>query len=156
MTVRVQIDDFDAGAEVEALVGRRTDVGAVVTFTGRVRAGSEGRPVAKIMLEHYPGMTETEIERIESDARARWQLSACLIIHRVGELAPGDNIVLVATAAAHRQSAFAAAEFLMDYLKTRAPFWKKEWDPSSGGAWVEAREGDSAAAARWDAIKAAE
>lgn len=156
MTVRVQVEDFDAGAEVDALVHGRTDVGAVVTFTGRVRAGSEGRPVTKILLEHYPGMTETEIERIEAEARARWQLAACLIIHRVGELARGDNIVLVATAAPHRHDAFAAAEFLMDFLKTSAPFWKKEWDPSIGGAWVEARESDSVAAARWKAIKAAE
>ncbi len=147
MTVRVQTEDFDAAAEVAALTAGRKDVGAIVTFTGRVRS-NEGR-LAGMTLEHYPGMTEAELARIEAEAHARWSLQASLIVHRVGELAPGDNIVLVVTAAAHRQAAFEAAGFLMDYLKTRAPFWKKEVSAGGDSTWVEARKGDESAAKRW-------
>ena len=141
----MQTEDFDIGAEVQRVTAGRADIGAVVTFTGVVR-GEAG--VAGMSLEHYPGMTESELARVEAEAAARWPLQASCIIHRVGTLAPGDNIVLVVTASAHRQAAFAAAEFLMDYLKTRAPFWKKEAGPD-GGRWVDARDSDDAAAARW-------
>jgi molybdopterin synthase catalytic subunit len=147
MAVRVQRDDFDIAAEVERLTAGCTDIGAIVTFTGRVRA-DEGQ-LATMTLEHYPGMTEAELSRIEAEAQARWPLQACLVVHRVGELAPGDNIVLVATAAAHRQAAFEAAGFLMDYLKTRAPVWKKETLASGESTWVEARPCDESAARRW-------
>lgn len=147
MAARVQREDFDVAAEIAALTAGRTDIGAIVTFTGRVRGGEGG--VATMTLEHYPGMTEAELSRIEVEAGARWPLQASLIVHRVGELKPGDNIVLVVTAAAHRQAAFEAAGFLMDYLKTRAPFWKKETDASGEATWVEAREGDESAARRW-------
>jgi molybdopterin synthase catalytic subunit len=147
MAVRVQREDFDLGAEIAALTAGRADVGAVVTFTGRVR-GDEGG-VAAMTLEHYPGMTEAELSRIEAEAQSRWPLQASLIVHRVGELKPGDNIVLVVTASAHRQAAFEAAGFLMDYLKTRAPFWKKETDASGNTVWVEAREADERAVRRW-------
>jgi molybdopterin synthase catalytic subunit len=125
-------------------------MGAVVSFTGIMRAGSEGRAVREMTLEHYPGMTEAELARVEAEANARWPLQASLIVHRVGVLKPGDNIVLVVTASAHRQAAFSAAEFLMDYLKTSAPFWKKEVDADGRSAWVEARVSDSEAAARWE------
>ena len=147
MPVRVQREDFDVAAEIAAMTAGRKDIGAIVTFTGRVR-GDEGG-VATMTLEHYPGMTEAELSRIEAEAQARWPLQASLIVHRVGELKPGDNIVLVVTASVHRQVAFEAAGFLMDYLKTRAPFWKKETDASGKSAWVEAREGDASAARRW-------
>jgi len=147
MAVRVQSEDFDIAAEAQTLIGERTDVGAIVTFTGRVRA-DEGR-IAAMALEHYPGMTEAELARIEAEAHARWPLQASLIIHRVGELAPGDNIVLVITASAHRQAAFEAAGFLMDYLKTRAPLWKKETEASGESTWVEASHGDERAVRRW-------
>jgi molybdopterin synthase catalytic subunit len=143
----VQTEDFDVAAETAALTSGQTDVGAIVTFTGRVRS-DEGR-LAAMTLEHYPGMTERELARIEAEAIARWPLAASLIVHRVGELKPGDNIVLVITASAHRQAAFEAAGFLMDYLKTRAPFWKKEVSVSGDGRWVDAREGDATAAKRW-------
>ncbi|HEX7074937.1 MAG TPA: molybdopterin synthase catalytic subunit MoaE [Hyphomicrobiaceae bacterium] len=149
MAVRVQREDFDVGAEISRLTTGRSDIGAVVTFTGLVRGNSTGRPVAAMTLEHYPGMTEAELARVEAEAQARWPLQASLIIHRIGELKPGDNIVLVVTASAHRHAAFEAAEFLMDYLKTRAPFWKKEADPDGRGSWVDARESDEAAAERW-------
>ncbi len=149
MGVKVQSEDFDVAAEVAALTAGRTDIGAIVTFTGRVRDDDNGRPIASMTLEHYPGMTETELSRIEAEASARWPLQASLIVHRTGKLSPGDNIVLVVTASAHRQAAFEAAGFLMDYLKTRAPFWKKEMDPSGEGSWVEAREDDETAAMRW-------
>jgi molybdopterin synthase catalytic subunit len=149
MAVRVQREDFDVGAEISRLTAGRSDIGAVVTFTGLVRGNSTGRPVAAMTLEHYPGMTEAELARVEAEAQARWPLQASLIIHRIGELKPGDNIVLVITASAHRHAAFEAAEFLMDYLKTRAPFWKKEADPDGRGSWVDARESDEAAAERW-------
>jgi len=147
MAVRVQREDFDVAAEIERLCAGRTDVGAIVTFTGRVRA-DEGR-IAAITLEHYPGMTEAELTRIEAEAATRWPLQASLIVHRVGDLCPGDNIVLVVTVSAHRQAAFEAAGFLMDYLKTQAPFWKKETTPSGESAWVEARMSDETAARRW-------
>jgi molybdopterin synthase catalytic subunit len=147
MAVRVQLPDFDVGAEVAALTAGRTDIGAVVSFTGRVR--TDGGRVAAMMLEHYPGMTEAELGRIEAEAHARWPLQASLIVHRVGELKPGDNIVLVVTASEHRHAAFEAASFLMDYLKTQAPFWKKESSPTGAGEWVEAREDDERAAERW-------
>jgi molybdopterin synthase catalytic subunit len=149
MAVRVQHEDFDVGAEVRRLTGGRTDIGAVVTFTGTVR-GNDGPGVASLTLEHYPGMTEDELARVEADAAERWPLMASLVVHRVGTLRPGDNIVLVVTASSHRQAAFAAAEFLMDYLKTRAPFWKKELAPDGTGAWVDARESDDRAAGRWE------
>lgn len=149
MSVRVQTEDFDVAAESEKLLGGRTDVGAVVTFTGRVRGSDDGRQIAALTLEHYPDMTEAEMARIEAEAQARWELQASLIVHRVGELRAGDNIVLVITAAAHRQTAFEAAGFLMDYLKTRAPFWKKETTSAGDSAWVDAREQDDSAAKRW-------
>lgn len=149
MGVKVQREDFDVASEVDALASGRTDIGAIVTFTGRVRDDDKGRPIKSMTLEHYPGMTEEELSRIEADANARWPLQASLIIHRTGELYPGDNIVLVVTASAHRQAAFEAAGFLMDYLKTRAPFWKKETSPEGESSWVEARENDETAATRW-------
>jgi molybdopterin synthase catalytic subunit len=147
--VRVQHEDFDIGAEVARLTTGRTDIGAIVTFTGTVRAENDGAGVAGMTLEHYPGMTEAELARVEAEAGQRWPLQASLIVHRVGTLKPGDNIVLVVTASAHRQAAFAAAEFLVDYLKTRAPFWKKERTGKGEERWVEARDSDEAAAGRW-------
>jgi len=125
MSVRVTTGDFDIGAEIEILTAGRTDIGAIVTFTGTVRGEAKGKPIVSMALEHYPGMTEAELVRIEHEAHARWPLQGSLIVHRVGELKPGENIVLVITASAHRQAAFEAAAFLMDYLKTSAPFWKK-------------------------------
>jgi molybdopterin synthase catalytic subunit len=149
VAVRVQRADFDIGAEVKRLTAGRTDIGAIVTFTGTVRADSAGSGVAAMTLEHYPGMTEQELARVEAEAAGRWPLQGSLIVHRVGTLRPGDNIVLVVTASAHRQAAFDAAAFLMDYLKTRAPFWKKELDANGHERWVEARESDDSAAERW-------
>lgn len=151
--IRVQAEDFDIGAEIHKLRAARKDIGAIVSFTGTVRDRQGGQAIAAMTLEHYPGMTERELERIEREANARWPLSASLIIHRYGRLEPGDNIVLVVTASAHRQAAFEAAQFLMDYLKTKAPFWKQEQTPE-GARWVEARETDDEAAARWTAPKA--
>lgn len=150
MSVRVQREDFDAGAESAGMTRGRTDIGAVVTFTGIVRS-DDGDAAGGMTLEHYPGMTEGELERVEAEAARRWPLQATRIVHRIGALAPGDNIVLVVTASAHREAAFAAAEFLMDYLKTRAPFWKKERAASGAERWVEARDSDEQAAGRWDA-----
>ncbi len=144
--IRVQTEDFDIGAEVAALSKDRRDIGAVVTFSGTVR--DKTGDLLALELEHYPGMTEKELARIEQEAQERWPLEASLIVHRVGRLLPGENIVLVVTASAHRQAAFEAAEFLMDYLKTRAPFWKRE-ETASGGDWVDARDSDDTAAARW-------
>ena len=149
MAVRVQIDDFDVNAETEKLIGGRTDIGAVVTFTGRVREGTGENRITSMTLEHYPDMTEAEMARIEAEAHARWPLQATTLIHRVGELRPGEQIVLVIAASAHRQAAFDAAAFLMDYLKTRAPFWKKETLLNGASAWVDAREADDGAAERW-------
>ena len=154
--IRVQDNDFDVGAEIAALTAGRTDIGAIVTFTGTVRDTAQGAPITEMTLEHYPGMTETELERIEAEAQARWPLQASLIVHRYGTLKPGESIVLVITASAHRHAAFEAAEFLMDYLKTRAPFWKKEAGPE-GARWVDARESDDRANERWQRpAKAAE
>lgn len=147
MAVRVQEADFDIGAEIDALTRGRTDIGAVATFTGLVRDVAPGG--GAMTLEHYPGMTEKALAEIEAEARRRWILSGVAIIHRVGRLAPGDRIVLVVAASRHRAAAFEAAQFLMDYLKTRAPFWKKE-ESVAGAAWVDARESDDAAAARWE------
>ena len=146
--VRVQQEDFDAGRELEALTAGRTDVGAVASFVGLVRDANEGHAIRGMTLEHYPGMTEMALEDICAQAHARWDLIDTLVIHRVGALAPGDRIVLVGVASAHRGEAFAACEFIIDYLKTRAPFWKREETPQ-GARWVEARSSDDAAAARW-------
>jgi molybdopterin synthase catalytic subunit len=148
MTVRLQREDFDANAEVAALTSGRTDIGAVVTFTGICRGDAAGEPIAALTLEHYPGMAEAEIARHVEAANARWHLLGVTVIHRHGRIVPGENIVLVVTAASHRQDAFAAAEFLMDYLKTRAPFWKSE-ERAGGARWVEARQSDDAAVDRW-------
>lgn len=148
--IRVQSEDFDVGREVRNLMAGRTDIGAIVTFTGTVRGETKGGAIVAMTLEHYPGMTEAELARVEAEANARWPLQASLVIHRHGRLLPGDNIVLVVTASAHRHAAFEAAEFLMDYLKSRAPFWKKEEAVDGGGVWVDARDSDDAALARWD------
>lgn len=148
MTVRVQREDFDIGAELDALRAGRDDIGALVSFSGLVRGTAKGQPIASMELEHYPGMTEKALAGIEAQAVERWSLQASLIVHRYGLLRPGDQIMMVATAAPHRGDAFEAAEFLMDYLKSRAPFWKKEATPD-GGRWVDAREEDEAALKRW-------
>ena len=151
MTVRLQREDFDASAEVAALTRGRTDIGAVVTFTGICRGAEAGEPIAALTLEHYPGMAEAEIARHVEAANARWHLLGVTVVHRYGRIEPGENIVLVVTAASHRHDAFAAAEFLMDYLKTRAPFWKKEESPDGTVRWVEARDRDDTAVERWQA-----
>ena len=148
MTVRLQREDFDVKAEVAALTRGRADIGAVVTFTGLCRGSEAGEPIAALTLEHYPGMAEAEIARYVEAANGRWNLLGVTVVHRYGRIAPGENIVLVVTASSHRQDAFAAAEFLMDYLKTRAPFWKSE-ERAGGDRWVEARQSDDAAADRW-------
>jgi molybdopterin synthase catalytic subunit len=150
MRIRVQHEDFDAGAEITGLRQHNPRVGAVVAFVGTVRDLNEGRGVATLTLEHYPGMTEKSLSAIATEACSRWRLEDLVIIHRVGEMCPTDQIVLVAVASAHRGEAFAACEFLMDYLKTRAPFWKKEATPD-GERWVEARDSDTQAADRWSA-----
>ncbi|HEX6633334.1 MAG TPA: molybdopterin synthase catalytic subunit MoaE [Usitatibacter sp.] len=147
-TVRVQEADFDPGRELESLTHGRVDVGAVASFVGLVRDANDGRKVRGMALEHYPGMTERALEEICREAHSRWDLLDTLVIHRVGPLAPGDRIVLVGVSSAHRGEAFAACEFIMDYLKTRAPFWKREQTPE-GGRWVEARASDDEAAGRW-------
>ena len=152
--IRVQAEDFDCAAEIRALTAGRDDIGAVVSFTGLVRRGDGDAAIRAMTLEHYPGMTEAELERIEAQARARWTLSGCTIIHRHGRLAPGENIVLVITASPHRRAAFEAAEFLMDYLKTDAPFWKKEELIQGDSNWVAANSSDDAAAERWRNNKA--
>lgn len=149
MSVRVQREDFDIGQEITGLTLGKTSIGAVVTFTGIVRGEAAGHPITAMELEHYPGMTEAELGRVEAQALERWPLDASLIIHRVGELVPGDNIVLVITASAHRAAAFEAAEFLMDYLKSKAPFWKKERLAEGVSAWVDARESDADSLDRW-------
>ena len=148
--IRVQEADFDVGAEYLVLVSDDTSAGAVVTFTGRVRDLNLAQSVLGLRLEHYPGMTEKSLENIEQEARARWSILRCTIIHRIGNLQLGDNIVFVGVTSAHREDAFAAAAFLMDYLKTRAPFWKKELTPA-GNVWVEAQDKDVQAAERWQA-----
>jgi molybdopterin synthase catalytic subunit len=147
--IRVQQENFDIGAEIERVRAGRTDIGAIVSFTGTVRDTAKGETITEMTLEHYPGMTEKELERIEKEANERWPLQASLIIHRYGPMKPGENIVLVVTASPHRQAAFEAAEFLMDFLKTNAPFWKKEAGPD-GGDWVDARDSDDAVLKRWE------
>lgn len=152
MSVSVQEADFDVGVETQALSAGRLEVGAVATFVGLVRAdklSGEGSEVSAMTLEHYPGMTEKSLEAIVTEAQARWRLQGVRVIHRFGRLVPGDRIVFVGVASAHRGDAFAACEFVMDYLKTRAPFWKKE-DTPEGGRWVDARDADDSAAARWE------
>jgi molybdopterin synthase catalytic subunit len=147
-TVRVQEPDFDVGRELETLTRGRNDVGAVASFVGLVRDANDGSAVRGMTLEHYPGMTEKALEDICAQAHARWDLQDTLVIHRVGALLPGDRIVMVGVASAHRGDAFAACEFIMDFLKTRAPFWKRE-DTPGGHRWVEARQSDDEAAGRW-------
>ena len=148
MPVRVQTEDFDLSAEVRQLRAGRPEVGAVATFTGTVRDMNEGASVAEMELEHYPGMTEKALEDIVARAIARFNLADALVIHRVGPLRPQEQIVLVVTLSAHRGEAFAACEFIMDYLKSEAPFWKKEQTPQ-GARWVDARSSDEAALRRW-------
>ncbi len=147
MTVSVQTEDFDIGRILAELTEGRSDIGALVTFTGLVR-DMPGGGLQAMELEHYPAMTEKALREIEAEARKRWNLSASLIIHRIGRLKPGEQIMMVATGSAHRQDAFEAAEFLMDYLKSRAPFWKKE-HTAEGADWVDARESDEDALNRW-------
>jgi molybdopterin synthase catalytic subunit len=148
MTIRVQTQDFDLGAEVAQLRAGDARVGAVVSFIGTVRDMNDGVGVSEMELEHYPGMTETALQDIVAQAKARWNIFDTLVIHRVGPLKPFDQIVLVAVTSAHRGEAFAACEFIMDYLKTQAPFWKKEQTPQ-GGRWVDARCADDQALAKW-------
>lgn len=148
MVVRVQEENFDIGRELAALTNGNHAIGGLGVFVGLVRDIAGGQSVSALSLEHYPGMTERQLEEIEGEALARWPLEATLIIHRVGDLAPGDNIVLVACASAHRQAALDATGFLIDWLKTKAPFWKREETPD-GTRWVDAREADDTAAARW-------
>jgi molybdopterin synthase catalytic subunit len=146
--IKVQQEDFDVGAELQALSAGKHNVGGITSFVGLVRDLSDGSDVKRMTLEHYPGMTEQALQEIEAEARRRWPLEAVTIIHRYGPLAPGDRIVLVAVASAHREAAFAACHFLIDWLKTRAPFWKLE-DTNSGTRWVEAKDSDDKAAERW-------
>jgi molybdopterin synthase catalytic subunit len=148
MPVRVQTEDFDAGAEIERLRRGDPKIGAVASFIGVVRDLNDGESVGRMTLEHYPGMTEKALEGIVAEARSRWDIIDVTVVHRVGELKPTDQIVLVVVAGGHRGEAFAACEFIMDYLKTRAPFWKKEETPA-GARWVEARASDDDAAERW-------
>lgn len=148
MDIRVQAEDFDAGAEISRLRLSRPDIGAVAAFIGQVRDINDGSSVSGMTLEHYPGMTEKALRQIVEEAQSRWDFFDALVIHRIGELKPQDQIVLVLVAGAHRGEAFAACEFIMDYLKTRAPFWKKETTPE-GGRWVDARESDEQARERW-------
>jgi molybdopterin synthase catalytic subunit len=147
-TIRIQEADFDIAQEIAALTRGRTDIGAVVSFTGICRGTEDGENIAALTLEHYSGMAEAEIKRHTDEAMSRWPLSGLTVVHRVGRIAPGQNIVLVLTASQHRQAAFHAAEFLMDYLKTNAPFWKRE-ESARGSSWIEARDHDDAATARW-------
>ena len=149
MGVRVQEADFDVSAELDALCTGRADVGAVATFVGLVRDVNDGTSVGGMTLEHYPGMTERAIEVIIAEAKTRWNIFDATVIHRVGALKPRDRIVLVAVCGGHRGESFAACEFIMDFLKTRAPFWKKEVTPQ-GERWVDAKNSDDVAAARWD------
>jgi molybdopterin synthase catalytic subunit len=148
VTIRIQQVDFDIAHEVAALTQGRKDIGAVVSFSGICRDSEGDAAIAALTLEHYPGMAEAEIARHAETAMTRWPLTGLTVVHRVGRITPGENIVLVLTASQHRQAAFEAAEFLMDYLKANAPFWKREERPG-GASWVEARDHDDAAAARW-------
>jgi len=150
--VRVQTEDFDVARELAALRGGNRAVGAVAAFIGTVRDVNENAAVAAMSLEHYPGMTEKALAAIVDDAKARWDIIDALVIHRVGTLAPADQIVLVGVTGTHRGEAFAACEFIIDYLKTRAPFWKKE-GTAAGARWVDARASDDEAAARWDGTR---
>lgn len=152
MAVRVQHEDFDAGCEIASLRQGNAQVGAVAAFVGVVRDMNDGNAVADMELEHYPGMTEKAIAEIIDQAKARWSVFDVLVVHRVGKLKPLDQIVLVVVTSAHRGDAFAACEFVMDYLKTRAPFWKKEQTPE-GARWVESRASDDVAAERWQVKK---
>ena len=148
VTIRIQETDFDIAQELAALTKGRTDIGAVVSFSGICRGSEGGETIAALTLEHYPGMAEAEIARHAETAISRWPLTGLTVIHRVGRIVPGENIVLVLTASMHRQAAFQAAEFLMDYLKANAPFWKRE-ESATGASWVDAHDHDDAAAARW-------
>ena len=148
VTIRIQEADFDIAREIAALTKGRTDIGAVVTFSGICRGTEDGDAIAALTLEHYPGMAEAEIARHAETAASRWPLTGLTVIHRVGRIQPGENIVLVVTASQHREAAFKAAEFLMDYLKTSAPFWKRE-EGAAGTNWVDARDHDDRAAERW-------
>ena len=148
VTIRIQEADFDIAREISALTASRGDIGAVVSFTGICRASEDGATIAALTLEHYPGMAEAEIARHAETAMSRWPLSGIRVVHRVGRITPGENIVLVVTGSKHRQAAFEAAEFMMDYLKANAPFWKRV-EAASGPKWIEARDHDDAAAARW-------
>ena len=150
MAVHVQQEDFNIAEEIDALKAGRTDIGAIVTFTGTVREMTKDGPIKEMSLEHYPGMTEKQLEEIEQEAHKRWPLLGTTIIHRYGELKPGDNIVLTITLSAHRQAAFDAAAFIMDFLKTQAPFWKKETPMEEEAKWVDARECDEEAVKRWE------
>jgi len=152
MAVRIQTEDFDAGAEIAALRRGNPKVGAVASFIGVCRDANDGDSVSKMTLEHYPGMTEKALEKIVDEAKQRWKVIDVLVVHRVGELKPADQIVLVVVTGAHRGEAFAACEFIMDFLKTRAPFWKKEQTPQ-GTRWVEARASDDEVAQRWEPPK---
>lgn len=147
--IKIQTEDFDVGAELAGLAEGRTDIGAVVSFTGLVRGATEDGALRSMTLEHYPAMTEKRLAELEATARNRWPLSEVLIVHRHGALVPGQRIVLVVTASAHRQAAFDACNYLIDWLKTEAPFWKLE-ETQAGETWVEARAGDDAAASRWN------
>ena len=148
VTIRLQAEDFDASLEARKLTEGRIDIGAVVTFAGVCRGDEGDHAIAALTLEHYPGMAEAEIERHAAEAGERWPLIGLTVIHRFGRLAPGEDIMMVATASSHREAAFAAAEFLMDYLKTRAPFWKQV-EAAGEKTWVEAKAADDAAAERW-------
>lgn len=154
-TVRIVAEPIDTSAEARAVAEAGGNIGALVTFSGICRAEEKGEKISALRLEHYPGMAEQEIAQHIEEARRRWPLLAARVVHRVGRIAPGETIVFVATASAHREAAFAAAEFIMDYLKTRAPFWKKV-EGARGEAWVEANEKDDRAAARWEKKSAAE
>ncbi|CAN5449454.1 molybdopterin synthase catalytic subunit MoaE [soil metagenome] len=152
MTIRIQPQDFDLSTEIAALRASTAQTGAVVSFIGTVRDINEGESVSEMELEHYPGMTEAAIGAIVSQAKARWKLFDVLVIHRVGQLKPMDQIVLVAVTSVHRAEAFASCEFIIDYLKTQAPFWKKEQTPQ-GARWVDARVADDQALAKWEDVK---
>jgi molybdopterin synthase catalytic subunit len=151
MTVRLQREPFDVTAEVAALTQGRTDIGAVVTFTGICRGSEDGAPITALTLEHYPEMAEAEIARHVEEAKRRWAIEGVTVIHRYGRITPGEDIVMVVTTSSHRQDAFAAAEFLMDYLKTRAPFWKQV-EQAGQASWVDAKAADDRAADRWTTL----
>ncbi len=148
-TIRVQTEAIDVGAEIAALTAGRTDIGGIGSFIGTVRETAKGRRITSMELEHYPGMTERALSAIAADAAGRWKLLGCTLVHRVGPMAPGESIVLVLAASAHRHDALEATAFLIDWLKTRAPFWKKESFADGSEEWVDAREADDLAAARW-------